>query len=70
MLFRKYWAGWTALALTAVMFFAAGALARTRRARLRPLALAEGGATAADLDSPFKAVYEQVARRWWALRLR
>lgn len=28
MLFRKYWAGWTALALTAVMFFAAGALAQ------------------------------------------
>ena len=61
MLFRKYWAGWTALALTAVMFFAAGALAQDAQSAPPALALAEGGATAADLDSPFKAVYEQVS---------
>ena len=61
MLFRKYWAGWTALALTAVMFFAAGALAQDAQSAPPALALAEGGAAAADLDSPFKAVYEQVS---------
>lgn len=70
MLFRKYWAGWTALALTAVMFFAAGALAQDAQSAPPALALAEGGATAADLDSRSRRCMNRSARRWWALRLR